>query len=191
MKNNGLELKKIKSVTEYKDYSIDTIESDISKKITNDSFVLAFLVNEVLIGKFRAGKIVFPLGKKLEAKYLQKLRIFNNDEELFIWKSGEKLKSRYRKDSEGEDTISIDAFQVLFGTETENTIDGTIIKEDRGTSIELLLKVDAMNADKPADRVKIHTRNYLELRSDGQYQYIDSRLIGFTFGKNNKEQGGK
>ncbi len=187
MNNNGLKIKNINSERENFTFEGKSIEEAIGNKIKGASFVLAFLNNDVVIGKFNNGKFSLKENQSIEEKQLKKLRVFNENEELFIWKSGTKLTGRYRKDTEGNGCKAIDAHQVLFGSET----DGNIIKEERGTEIELPFDVPEMLLKNPGDRVKVHTRNYLGLNEAGQYTYIDSRLIGFTFGKNNTELGGK
>ncbi|MCK9280544.1 MAG: CRISPR-associated protein Csx19 [Melioribacteraceae bacterium] len=187
MGNNGLELIKIKSRAESVTIDSNSLETSIVAKIKDDSYFLAFLNNNVLVGKFGSGKFIDGDSQLIDSNHLQKLRVFNKNEELLIWKTNGELKARYRKDEEGDDSLAVDAHQVLFGTETK----GNIISEERGTSIALPFEVPEMKPGNPKDRVKIHTRNYLSLNEAGQYSYTDSRLIGFTFGKDNKELGGK
>jgi len=86
------------------------------------------------------------------------MRIFNQDEELRLWRSEGKLKGRYRADNEGEETDFIEANQVLYGTKAEYRNNYTILTEQRGMKITL---PGNWMADNKKLRVAIKTRHYI------------------------------
>jgi len=80
------------------------------------SFVVAYLDYKVLIGKFTNGSFSFFNNETIEPNILQRIRIFNKNEELLLWRSEGILKGRYRKDDDGVEVWAVDNYQVLFGT---------------------------------------------------------------------------
>jgi hypothetical protein len=112
-------------------YNIETIRSKVeTKEMDNDvniieeiekiqnGYIVCWLDYAVLFGKLQSGEIKFHdnVSHNLN-KYLQKLRAFNEKEEIYIWKSKDKFKFRYRKDDiseeEGEEIEYIDAKQIF------------------------------------------------------------------------------
>lgn len=158
----------------------------ISQGISIKSHVVAYLDYKVLIGTFENGVFHFFQNENFDPKYIQKLRIFNKTQEMFIWRSSEGLKGRLRIDETGDTTDVIDAHQVLFGTKTEPTDGGfTKITEERGTEIILpFTGIDVQNKVKDK-RVFIQTRNYVDYNEVYQATYVDCRFIGFW--NNSKE----
>ncbi len=175
MKNNGLTLKKIKSTTKT-NITINSLD-EIKDYIQEESFVVAYLDNEVLFGKYENGKFVFFNGRVIDINFLKRLRVFNQREELHIWRIDGNLQARYRKDGEGEDTEVIESNQVIFGTDFEHLGDYTLLKEQRGTNVILPGKWEADNNKK---RVAVKTRHYIEYLNGYQASYCDSRLLDFV-----------
>ncbi len=175
MKNNGLTLKKIKSTTKT-NITIDSLDN-IKDYVKEKSFVVAYLDNEVLFGKYENGVFDFFENKVIKINFLKRLRVFNQVEELHIWKKNGKMIGRYRKDGEGEDVDVIESNQVIFGTDFEYLDGYTLLKEQRGTNLVLPGKWEANNNSK---RVAVRTRHYIEYINGYQASYCDSRLVDFV-----------
>jgi CRISPR-associated protein (TIGR03984 family) len=200
---NGLELKEISSqafpISAFDDLSnkhINSILDEINRKTPLSfirrgvggevSFVVAYLDYKVLIGKYSNGSFSFYNNESIEPKYVQRLRIFNKNEELLLWRSEGVLKGRYRKDNDGDKIDVVDNNQVIFGTKAEEINSYTKLTEERGTEIIIPFKDVILDVNKKEDRIKIKTRNYIGFNEIYQATYIDSRFIEFTFGENNK-----
>lgn len=181
--DNGLDLIKLNSETKLID-NFDNLNS-LKDFIKVDSFVIAYLDYKVLVGKYKNGELLFYNNETFELKYIQKLRVFNNNEELLIWRLNNKFKARYRIDSPGTNCFATDNNQVVFGTELEKLNDEnfSLLKEERGSNI--IIPFNNLNVDQVDNRIKIKTRNYIAFNEIHQATYFDSRFIGFTFGKNN------
>jgi len=158
MEKNGLRLRKnIKSTATYLGEIrnlFDTAKEHTQKK----SYVVLYMDYEVRIGEFEKGNFRFFHEDAFDPKFLQRLRIFNKDEELHIWRSGKKLFGRLRKDGKGDETPVVEADQVLFGTLAEPQNGWTRLSEKRGTALIIPGKFDA---DENTKRVAIRTRNYI------------------------------
>jgi len=176
MKNkNGLLFKKIKSHP----IRIDSIENIdiISDYIQNNSYVVAFMDNEVIFGKYKDQKFEFPKNQNIELKYVNRMRIFNEKEELHIWRSKSEYRGRYRNDEDGESTDIVEADQVLSGTRTVQENGNTVLTEEMGTRFVLPGK---WQADDKKQRVAIKTRHYIDYFNGYQASYCDSRFVKFV-----------
>ncbi|MDP2692016.1 MAG: CRISPR-associated protein Csx19 [bacterium] len=119
---------------------------------------------------------------------LVRLRIFNNDQELHIWRSNGVLKGRLRADTKGNDIECVDAMPLLNGTAFDKLNPGIIASEEKGIHYylpypELEILVGSKN------RIALLTRNYIGYSDIGQAGYIDCRFVDFktvnTLEKNN------
>ncbi|MFW0884778.1 CRISPR-associated protein Csx19 [Candidatus Acidulodesulfobacterium sp. H_13] len=171
---NGLKWTSIKSSTKTKLILEDIKE--IKGYIKGESNVVAYLDNEVLIGRYD-GNFSFPEDKRIEKRFIRRLRIFNKDEELHLWRSNGRLNGRYRSDSEGEETYAIEANQVIFGTKAEICNEYTILTEQRGTKITIPGKWET---DNKRMRVAIKTRHYIGYKNGYQAAYVDVRFVKFV-----------
>ena len=145
MKKNGLKLHSLLSCsrpTEKKDaFSLSQEEAKkfFQEYIQAPSLVVAYLDYAVWIGEYENGNFSFPQKQEFQPKSIQKIRIFNQNQELLLWQSNRILQGRIRIDGTGEATDVIDANQVLFGTQKEpiEITNYTKIKEERGIQIVL------------------------------------------------------
>ena len=183
-------------------YEIKTIYSKVERKdmdneLNNDAFIqkikdvgkgyiVCWLDYAILFGIVQNGEIKFYNNESPDFnRYLQKLRIFNENEELYLWRSGNKLKYRYRKDGvsegEGNEVEYIDADQVMYGSKFEVKDDFIEVSEKRG--IRYIVPkgfigdnlIDDINNNKK--RLVLHTRNYIGYNKIGQAGFVDSRFF--------------
>jgi len=130
--DNGLNLLKVQTMVEQniKIENLDNIDKFINKN--KESFAVAYLVNEIMIGIYKNNEFIFHDNKSIgNIKFLKRIRIFNDEEELLIWRADTSLKGRYRKDiNENSDnnavnddsvkeSFCIEAYQILFGTKAK------------------------------------------------------------------------
>lgn len=160
------------------------------------TYFIAYLHYAVVIGRCDKGKLHYfdPSDSKvkdsIDFKYLQKLRIFNKDAELHIWKTQGIFKGRIRaekrfqganktKHNDFEIVEFVQADQILFGTTSSDIENGfTKLTEDRGT--EVILPFTNIVLDAPDKRIAIRTRNYIGYNEIGQAGYVDCRFVEFV-----------
>lgn len=154
------------------------------EKILADNFkgvgtVVAYLDYAVMIGNFNGSKMEFPgYDSKFDSAFIQKLRLFNKDKELFVWRTSEGFKARLRTDGDGAEINVIEAEQIVLGTDVEIGSDYSVLKEKRGTRI--ILPLNNLNVDEKKKRLKIKTRNYVGFDEEtGQAGYCDCRFVEF------------
>lgn len=174
---NGLELKSIKS--QVQTIKIDNLNEALSN-FASDGYAIAYLDYKVLIGRINNGSLDFYINENIEEKFIQRLRLFNEHRELFIWRTEEGLKGRLRIDEQGEEIYVIDARQVLWGTNKKELGNGwTKLFEERGT--ELILPFDGISLDNKKNRIFLKTRNYIDFYPETfQATYVDCRFTGFA-----------
>jgi len=146
-------------------------------------YFVAYLDYKVLIGKFCNGR---SQEEDFEPKFVQKMRLFNESKELYIWRYEENtFLGRLRSDGDGDDVDVIDAWQALYGTRCKEEDGTTLLSKDRGTN--LVLPFSGLNEkDLP---IRIHTRNYIGYNEMGQAGYEDCRFVALT-NKDRKSLGG-
>lgn len=174
---NGLMLHRVKTRAETLAFNSSLTEF-LSNHFKEEGYIVAYLDYAVITGYFREGKGVFYDSEGIEERYLQRLRLFNDSKELYIWRSGDKFNARLRIDGEGEETFVVDAAQVLWGTRAEILREFTRLTEDRGTNLIVPLK--DINVDSRKKRLFLKTRNYVGYTQAHQATYIDCRFMGFS-----------
>lgn len=188
-------------VTECKEYiapiipDLNNIASDIHYKNLNNyihdtfngnkmsrTYVVAYLDYKVLVGLFE-DELVFYLNERFDPKYLNRLRVFNEDSELLLLREKPSFfKGRLRNDrsnGQGEEIEVVDTLQVLWGTRKVEIEDKKWVQitEERGTSLTLPFAYDEFNIDDKQKRVKLKTRHYIQYNTLGQAGYFDCRFM--------------
>lgn len=185
--NNGLEISPIQSrVKNLGDFKLPDNESFMSIIISNfegHGYCVCYLDYKVLIGEYDRSSFQFYEGEKFEPRFIQRMRLFNEIQELYIWrKNNGWFSGRLRVDGEGNNTDVVEAYQVLWGTDCEHISGFSRIYEDRGT--ELFLPFENMTVDKNEKKAFIKTHNYISYKTEGNsYQqagYVDCRFVAFT-----------
>ncbi len=177
MKTNGLELKRIRSNVQ-KVVKITSVQDIVAQNFQTSATVAAYLDYKVLIGTFKDSRFCFYGDETFDDKYLHKLRVFNKDRELHLWRSNDGINGRLRIDGEGEEIDAVDACQVVFGTRSKE-LNGNYsrLTEDRG--VELIIPLIGINLNEKK-RVFLYTRNYIGYTPVGQAGYVDCRFVELT-----------
>ena len=190
--NNGLTLSKVKSKVKIIEFNENNLLYKINKIFRMDGFYIAYLDYGILMGRYIDKNFKTPNDIMFKKKFIQKIRIFNEQQELLIWKSNGVFLGRCRKDGDslenGTETDIVVSNQVLFGTRISSHIkdEYTILTEERGTEIILPFLNLHIKENDIKSRVKIKTINYIGYNSIHHAEYIDSRFTNFTFGIENK-----
>lgn len=154
----------------------------LNQNFSSLAYAVAWFDHEVLIGLWENQDFRFHESRIFELKYLQRLRVFDANRELHVWRTNGAWKGRLRSDGRGDDTVVVVAHQLLFGTRGKRLSPGFAkIEEDRGT--KLILPLQHLHFDKdgnPSTRVCIKTHNYVKTNAVHQATYFDCRFVAFT-----------
>ncbi len=179
MRKNGLELKRIESTCNFVK-PLGDIKQMVSQYITERAYAVIYLDYKILIGTFRDAMFHTYNNEPLEDRYIQRLRVFDDKKELYIWRTEDGFKGRLRIDGQGDETHVVDASSVLFGTRIAETHDSgySILTEDRGT--ELIVPMIGLKIDNQRNRLFLRSRNYIGYTPTHQAGYVDCRFISIT-----------
>lgn len=159
------------------------LENFVHINFNNDGYAVVYLYHKVLIGRKQYNKLLFFDNESFDLKYLLKLRVFNEQTELFIWKKNESMfNMRLRIDDniEGatEKTV-INTRQIVWGTKLTRLKKGwSELSERRGT--KLIVPFENLIIDNEKNRLELWVRNYIEFNQYGQAGYSDCRFVKFT-----------
>lgn len=170
------EIKKIKSSAETGGI-VNQINNVISKKFAENGLIVVWLNYSILFGILKEGKMNFYQGRMPDwKKHLIRIRVFNEQKELLIWKSNRNFKYRLRVDElKRKETEFIDAEQIIWGTKSVLLEGGfSKIQEDRG--VEFIVPFSNLNLS-VNKRLVLITRNYLDYNEIKQVGIIDTRFV--------------
>jgi CRISPR-associated protein (TIGR03984 family) len=186
LETNGLKLIELDSNAEpINDIDRDQLNAVLRENFAGKCYVVAWLDYKVLIGTWENEAFHFYQDEPFEHKFIQRLRVFDREKEIHVWRSHGRLKGRLRTDElSGTGVTAVVAHQVLFGTRHEVLSDHfTEIREQRGT--KLILPFSNLTVDDKENRVRIQTHNYVRFNPVHQATYCDCRFVAFTEGQRN------
>ncbi|MBX9685137.1 MAG: TIGR03984 family CRISPR-associated protein [Candidatus Obscuribacterales bacterium] len=165
------------------------------------SWILAHLLGGVSWGRYQNaglrmeksagndGITGFPDTDSLSMENLLQLRLFSNDQELFVWKdSNNKLRGRIIKDNASDPAARwkscIDEEHALWGTVSEKQKDGSILLRERGRDLQQIIPSMPMTeASQGTKRLQLKVRQYLEeCPSTGKLSVRCGRLLELVGG---------
>ncbi|MHA1439593.1 MAG: type III-D CRISPR-associated protein Csx19 [Promethearchaeota archaeon] len=172
----------IEAINSFKEIGniLKEFKSEIITSKVDNGYLICWLNHEILFGKIQDGNLIFFRNNLPNFdEHLIKLRVFNENKELYIWKNLNGFKYRYRIDQQGETTYDyIDAKQIIWGTKSKKLTEFfSEIKEERG--IKFIIPSDWLNGKSLNDnnRLIMKTRNYLSYNNLGQASFTDSRIV--------------
>ncbi|MCP4691034.1 MAG: TIGR03984 family CRISPR-associated protein [Desulfobacterales bacterium] len=183
MEENGLKLRtlhtEVEKAVEIKAGEINPV---IAGYMDQEAHAVVWQDHKVLIGTYdeKESRLLFYKDEEYEPGHVLRMRIFDPEKELMIWRTPGGFKRRFRKDDlSGQGAHVVEARQVLIGTRFEKLPDSgyTRIWEDRGS--ELYLPFDNIEVDSNRRRAFIKTYNYIGYNKAHQATYEDGRFVGF------------
>ncbi|NLU11096.1 MAG: TIGR03984 family CRISPR-associated protein [Tepidanaerobacter acetatoxydans] len=182
---NGLKLANIKSTSKPMELNIASwqdLQKNINENFKEKSYAVVYLDYKVLIGKINEKNLKFYNDEVFDPKFIVKMRVFNEEKELLLWRQDEyKFEGRMRLDNEGDNIqYFVEVDQVLWGNPKSINNEWTVLKEARGTEIYIpyLYKPEYSSSK----RLAIRTRNYVGYNEIGQAGYTDCRFVSFCEG---------
>lgn len=154
----------------------------LSKADVNTEYqVVAHCVNEIKMGWYKAGGFVFADGDSVSDEYLQQLRVFNENEEILIKKTGHTYWVRKIDDSCGTEVKTVDSTSIVFGKRVEavNLPEDFVKVFEPGRKVNLVLPVK-----ENSDKYCVTTRSYVTYDKKtgqagyGYYRYVAIEVEG-------------
>ena len=155
--------------------SLEALEKELAG-LSAPAKAVIWQQHRLIFGRWEEGKLSLADGSPLEAELILELRVFNEQEELHLVRSGEKLTGRLAQDGAGEQQSYVDSISPLWGKTSGEAPAGYARLKDEDRQLELVVPVSEQGS-----RYGLVTRNYI-MASPLTYQagYGDYRYVSIT-----------
>lgn len=137
--------------------------------------VVVWQVHGITWGRWQNGSLKLAGDAAKKCSLWLELRVFNEEEELHLKKSGDMWLGRWRKDGAGEATEYVDSISRFWGemVETADLPEGYMKLEDAARKLKQILP----QAEERAKYYGLVTRSYIGYEATGQAGYADYRYV--------------
>ena len=137
--------------------------------------VVVWQVHGITWGRWQNGSLKLAGDAAKKCSLWLELRVFNEEEELHLKKSGDLWLGRWRKDGAGEATEYVDSISRFWGemVETADLPEGYMKLEDAARKLKQILP----QAEEHAKYYGLVTRSYIGYEATGQAGYADYRYV--------------
>ena len=137
--------------------------------------VVVWQVHGIVWGCWQNGSLKLAGDAAKKCSLWLELRVFNEEEELHLKKSGDLWLGRWRKDGAGEATEYVDSISRFWGemVETADLPEGYMKLEDAARKLKQILP----QAEERAKYYGLVTRSYIGYEATGQAGYADYRYV--------------
>ena len=137
--------------------------------------VVVWQVHGITWGRWQNGSLKLAGDAAKKCSLWLELRVFNEEEELHLKKSGDLWLGRWRKDGAGEATEYVDSISRFWGemVETADLPEGYMKLEDAARKLKQILP----QAEERAKYYGLVTRSYIGYEATGQAGYADYRYV--------------
>lgn len=147
---------------------------DEAAKHIERGIVILWQLHAVTWGRFANEQITLAGGVEVNPLYITELRVFDENAELYLLRSGDEFTGRWRIDGTGEEVqYYIDSFSPLWGTREENVTGSYAVLADRERGLRMEVPVE-----EEAEQYGLLTRGYIVAdENTGQAGYDDHRFV--------------
>lgn len=137
--------------------------------------VVVWQVHGIVWGRWQNGSLKLADDAAKKCSLWLELRVFNEEEELHLKKSGDLWLGRWRKDGAGEATEYVDSISRFWGemVEAADLPEGYMKLEDAARKLKQILP----QAEEHAKYYGLVTRSYIGYEATGQAGYADYRYV--------------
>ena len=137
--------------------------------------VVVWQVHGITWGRWQNGSLKLAGDAAKKCSLWLELRVFNEEEELHLKKSGDLWLGRWRKDGVGEATEYVDSISRFWGERVEaaDAPEGYMKLEDAARKLKQILP----QAEEHAKYYGLVTRSYIGYEATGQAGYADYRYV--------------
>ena len=137
--------------------------------------VVVWQVHGITWGRWQNGSLKLAGDTAKKCSLWLELRVFNEEEELHLKKSGDLWLGRWRKDGVGEATEYVDSISRFWGemVEAADLPEGYMKLEDAARKLKQILP----QAEERAKYYGLVTRSYIGYEATGQAGYADYRYV--------------
>ena len=159
--------------------SLERNETALCEKLETlgmkEANVVVWQVHGITWGRWQNGSLKLAGDAAKKCSLWLELRVFNEEEELHLKKSGDLWLGRWRKDGAGEATEYVDSISRFWGemVEAADLPEGYMKLEDAARKLKQILP----QAEEHAKYYGLVTRSYIGYEATGQAGYADYRYV--------------
>ena len=159
--------------------SLERKEAALCEKLEvlgmKEANVVVWQVHGITWGRWQNGSFKLAGDAAKKCSLWLELRVFNEEEELHLKKSGDLWLGRWRKDGAGEATEYVDSISRFWGemVEAADLPEGYMKLEDAARKLKQILP----QAEEHAKYYGLVTRSYIGYEATGQAGYADYRYV--------------
>jgi len=159
--------------------SLERNETALCEKLETlgmkEANVVVWQVHGITWGRWQNGSLKLAGDAAKKCSLWLELRVFNEEEELHLKKSGDLWLGRWRKDGAGEATEYVDSISRFWGERVEaaDAPEGYMKLEDAARKLKQILP----QAEEHAKYYGLVTRSYIGYEATGQAGYADYRYV--------------
>lgn len=159
--------------------SLERNETALCEKLETlgmkEANVVVWQVHGITWGRWQNGSLKLAGDAAKKCSLWLELRVFNEEEELHLKKSGDLWLGRWRKDGAGEATEYVDSISRFWGERVEaaDAPEGYMKLEDAARKLKQILP----QAEERAKYYGLVTRSYIGYEATGQAGYADYRYV--------------
>lgn len=159
--------------------SLERNETALCEKLETlgmkEANVVVWQVHGITWGRWQNGSLKLAGDAAKKCSLWLELRVFNEEEELHLKKSGDMWLGRWRKDGAGEATEYVDSISRFWGERVEaaDAPEGYMKLEDAARKLKQILP----QAEEHAKYYGLVTRSYIGYEATGQAGYADYRYV--------------
>lgn len=159
--------------------SLERNETALCEKLETlgmkEANVVVWQVHGITWGRWQNGSLKLAGDAAKKCSLWLELRVFNEEEELHLKKSGDMWLGRWRKDGAGEATEYVDSISRFWGemVEAADLPEGYMKLEDAARKLKQILP----QAEERAKYYGLVTRSYIGYEATGQAGYADYRYV--------------
>ena len=149
----------------------------IGEYFHKDAYIVLWQMQSIVWGKYENNAVVWADEEDVFEDGWQELRVFNEMEELHLYRKGAELIGRYRSDDGQDNCEYVDSFSRFWGEKpkTVEAVENGFVKiQDIERKLEMIIPASVENAK----RYGLLTRNYVTTNEvNGQAGYTDFRFV--------------
>lgn len=156
----------------------DALDEVIRQHMQHPGSVISWQPYRILWGRWQNQTIQWANMETVQIRDIQEIRVFNETEELHLYRAGRPLMGRYICDDSGNTvTHYVDTTAPLLGNESTTLGDGFIQLRDKERKLQMAIPANNPDENEKHPYYGLKTRNYVTIYDNGQAGYGDYRFV--------------
>lgn len=154
------------------------LDEAIKKHMKQPGSVVSWQTYQIVWGRWQNEAFQWSSKVDVTIEDIQEIRVFNETEEIHLYRSGSQFIGRYMSDGTGDAvTHYVDTTAPLLGNGTTALDDGFVRLRDKERKLQMVIPADTPDTNEKQLYYGLKTRNYVTIYDNGQAGYGDYRFV--------------